>query len=315
MSILALVRSHRFDATAIIAVAITVLGWASAFPAIRTGLADFGPVELGALRFAIAAIPAALFLLVVRTERPTWSEWVRLGFGGVFFIGVYTTLLNLGERTVAAGAASFIINVNPILTAILATIVLGERFRPLAWAGTIVSFIGIGLIALGEGDGTSLNGGALMILGAALATAVTTIVQKPLYARHRPLTVAAWNMVLGALVLAPALPSGLQQAVSATPAGLGAVVFLGLVPGLIAYGSWSVVLSRMAAAQATNFLYCVPVISTLIGALWLGEQPTSLGLVGGALALAGVAIVNLRPASTTKKGSRLTPTPACEPAR
>lgn len=312
MSIPASAGSHRFDATVATAVAITVLGWASAFPAIRAGLVDFGPIELGALRFAIAAVPAALFLLAIRTERPTWSEWFRLGFGGIFFVGVYTTLLNFGERTVAAGAASFIVNVNPILTAILATIVLGERFRPLAWAGTIVSFTGIGLIALAEGDGISLNAGALMILAAALASAASTIVQKPLYARHKPLTVAAWNMVFGAMVLAPALPSGLHQVASASPAGLGAIVFLGLVPGLVAYGSWSVVLSRMPAARASNFLYCVPGISTLMGVFWLGEQPASLGLVGGALALAGVAIVNWRsaPKAGTLRGA-ITPERVC----
>ena len=62
--------TQRMDTTAAIAVALTVVGWASAFPAIRAGLAAFGPLELGALRFAIAAVPAAIFLAVKRPALP-----------------------------------------------------------------------------------------------------------------------------------------------------------------------------------------------------------------------------------------------------
>jgi drug/metabolite transporter (DMT)-like permease len=172
--------------------------------------------------------------------------------------------------------------------------VLGERFSATAWAGTFLSFAGIGIIALGEGEGLTLDRGALLILGAAICTATNTIVQKPLFTRHKPLTVSAWNMVIGAVCLSPALPNALSQASVASSEGLAAVIYLGIVPGLVAYGSWAVALSRLPASRASNFLYCVPPVATLIGYLWLGEIPTSLGILGGALALGGVAIVNLR---------------------
>jgi drug/metabolite transporter (DMT)-like permease len=122
-----LARSE-FDAVSITAIAVTILGWASSFPAIRAGLAAFGPLELGAVRFAIAAVPAAILLAIVRPPLPSLGEAWRFAFGGVIFIALYTFLLNAGEMTVPAGAASFIINVNPILTAAMATFVLGERF-------------------------------------------------------------------------------------------------------------------------------------------------------------------------------------------
>ena len=70
-------------------------------------------------------------------------------------MALYTALLNMGEKTVSAGAASFIINTNPIMTAGLAMLVLGERFSVRAWIGTTLSFAGIGLIALGEGRGSA----------------------------------------------------------------------------------------------------------------------------------------------------------------
>jgi len=286
--------SRSTGAVTATAVAITILSWASAFPAIRAGLAAFGPLELGALRFGIAAVPAAIILLVMRPPLPRLGEVWRFACGGVVFVALYTVLLNIGEQTVSAGAASFIINVSPILTAILAMVMLGERFSGLAWLGTFLSFAGVGVIALGEGQGLEFNQGALLILAAAFCTTINTVVQKPLFQRHKPLTVSAWNMVVGAICLAPGLPSAFAQAASADTQALGAAIYLGIVPSLIAYGSWAVALSRLPASRASSFMYCVPPVATLIGFVWLDEVPGLLGLIGGVLALGGVVMVNLR---------------------
>jgi drug/metabolite transporter (DMT)-like permease len=294
MSAATISERKAIDGVTTTAVLVTILAWASAFPAIRAGLAAFGPIELGALRFAIAAIPAALFLAVTRPTWPSASDFLRLAAGGILFVAFYTALLNMGEMTVSAGAASFIINTNPIITAGLAVLVLGERFSARAWAGTAVSFMGIGLIAFGEGEGMRLDIGALLILGAALCNSVTTVVQKPLFTRHKPLTVSAWNMVIGALALSPWLPNAASEFSVASPAGIQAAVYLGLVPSLVAYGTWSVALSRLPASRASNFMYCVPPVATLLGFLWLGEVSTLLGAVGGVLTLIGVAVVNWR---------------------
>jgi drug/metabolite transporter (DMT)-like permease len=285
---------QRTDVTAMLAVALTVVGWASAFPAIRAGLAAFGPLELGALRFAIAAVPAAIFLAIKRPALPKLNELWRFAVGGAIFVALYTAMLNIGETTVSAGAAAFIINVSPIFTAIMAMFLLGERFPVLAWIGTFVSFAGIGVIAMGEGNGLTFNTGALLILGSALCSSVNTIVQKPLFSRHHPLTVSAWNMVLGALCLAPFFPESLVQASHADRAGLTAVIYLGLIPSFISYAAWATALSRLPAARASNYLYLVSPVATAIGFAWLGEVPTTLGIIGGVLALGGVIIVNMK---------------------
>ncbi len=284
----------RLDVATAVAVAVTVVGWASSFPAIRASLAAFGPLEVGAVRFGIAAVPAAIFLLVLRPALPTLAEAWRFATGGAVFVALYTILLNIGELTVSAGAASFIINASPIFTAMLATALLGERFPLLAWAGTFVSFAGVGLIALGEGDGLSLDTGALLILGAALCTTVNTVAQKPLFKRHKPLTVAAWNMVIGGLLLSPGLPTAFAEAAAAPTEALLSAIYLGIVPSFISYGAWAVALSRLPAARASNYLYCIPPVATLIGFVWLGEVPGTMGIIGGLLALGGVVMVNLK---------------------
>ncbi|HEX4571354.1 MAG TPA: DMT family transporter [Dongiaceae bacterium] len=154
-----------------LALSVTILIWASAFPAIRAALTGFGAVELGAARFAVAALPAALFLLIARPPLPAWRELWRFLAGGLFFVALYTVLLNLGEQTVSAGPASFIINVNPIITALLAILFLRESFGRTQWLGTALSFAGIGLIALGEGGRMRIDAGALLILGSAFRLA------------------------------------------------------------------------------------------------------------------------------------------------
>lgn len=281
------------DVTAVSAVVVTILIWASAFPAIRAGLQAFGPVELGAARFAIAGIPAALYLLITRPGWPRGGEIWRILAGGVFFVALYTVLLNIGEKTVSAGAAAFIINVNPIITAIFAMLLLNESFSGRAWLGTAVSFAGIGLIALGEGGGLRIDIGALFIFGAALCNTITTIAQKPLFRKHRPVTVAAWNIVIGAVLLSPFIPSAAMQVPQASTEALIATIYLGLGPSMVAYATYSVMLSKFPASRASNFLYSVPPLSTLLGFLWLGEVPGLFAVIGGVMALLGVVIVNL----------------------
>jgi drug/metabolite transporter (DMT)-like permease len=285
---------RKFDWIPVIALALTVIGWASAFPAIRAGLTAFGPLELGSLRFAIAAVPCAMLLAIMRPARPTGREFVRLALRGLVCVSIYTVSLNIGEQTVSSGAASFIVNVSPILTAIWAMMLLGETFGKVAWLGTALSFTGVTLVAISDSDSFKFDSGVLFILAAALCTSVDAVIQKPLFKRHNGLSVACWSMIFAALFLTPGLPSAFAQFADATGEARFAALYLGTVPSFIAYCGWSVTVSRFPAARAANFLYCIPPTATVMGFLWLGEIPALLGIAGGVLALVGVAVVNLR---------------------
>lgn len=285
--------ARRFDPVTALALGATILGWASAFAAIRVGLTAFGALELGALRFAIAALPCAVLLLALRPAMPTRREFVRIALRGFICVSLYTVLLNIAEQTISSGPASFIVNVAPILTALWAIALLGERFGPAAWLGTALSFAGVGLVAVSDDHGFTFNIGAVFAVGAAFCTSVDAVIQKPLFQRHRALAVSAWSMIFAALFLTPGLPHAVAQFAAAPADARIAVVYLGIVPSFIAYGAWSVTVSRFPASRAANFLYCIPPTATLMGFLWLGEAPAWLGIAGGAMALAGVAVVNL----------------------
>jgi drug/metabolite transporter (DMT)-like permease len=293
MTSLSSAAARRANAAAIFAVAVTVLSWGSAFPLIRVGMRDLGALELAAARFAVASALALAWLAIRRPPPPNRADAGRFLVCGLIGISLYNGLLNEGERTVSAGAAAFIVNVAPILTAILATVFLRERFSAWGWGGALTSFAGVGLIALGQPGGLAFGGGASLVGGAALCTASYFVLQRPLVPRYGALACTAYTLLAGALFLAPFLPGALPQL--AAPGGARAaatVVALGVFPAAIGYAAWTYALGRFGAARAANFLYLVSPVAALAGFAALGESLSALTLVGGAIAILGVVIVN-----------------------
>ena len=119
-------RTARQPLIAAGAVAFTIVSWASAFPFIRIGLHGLTPLQLAAARFATAAVLIVAWLAVRRPRVPTRGDALRFLLCGFLGIALYNALLNTGEQTVSAGAASFIVNTLPIFTALLAAVFLAS---------------------------------------------------------------------------------------------------------------------------------------------------------------------------------------------
>lgn len=211
------------------------------------------------------------------------------------WFGGYNVALNAAEHLLDAGTAALLINVNPILVAIMAGLILKEGFPRWLIIGSLVAFGGVAVIALGSGQRSTADvAGVLLCLLAAALAAVSVIVQKPVL-RKFPAAQATWfGIMVGAICCLPfsgQLIAELQ--VAPLPATLG-LVYLGVFPTAIAFTTWAYALSLIDAGRLAATTYLVPGTTILISWLVLGEIPTVWGLVGGAICLVGVGLTRRR---------------------
>lgn len=273
-----------------LALLTTVVLWASAFVAIRAALGELGPGELAFLRYAVASVVMVGLVALTRPSLPPRGAWPRIIGLGLTGIAGYNLALNLGEQTVTAGAASLLAATNPLITGLLAVVLLGERLAPRLIVGLGLGFAGAALIAIGDGSALTIDPGALLVLVSAAALATYFVLQKPLLADHGPLVITACAIWVGTLTLMPFAGSAVAAIGRTSPGTLAAAAYLGVFPAAVAYALWAYVLSQMPASRAANYLYGAPVAALVIAWLWLHEVPTPLVIGGGSLALVGVLI-------------------------
>ncbi|MBV9864143.1 MAG: DMT family transporter [Abitibacteriaceae bacterium] len=277
-----------------LALGLALLLWASGFAGIRVALHAYSPGHLALLRYLVASTVLAVIAGCTHRSLPATQDIPGIALMGLLGFTIYNIALNYGELSVAAGAASFLVNTAPVFTVLLAISFLRERVTAWGWVGIAISFVGVTIIALGEGKGFSFSPHAWLILLAALSTSCYTILQKHYLKTYRPLPLTTYVIWAGTIGMSVFLPGLAQQVRVAPPQMTLVVVYMGIFPAAFAYVLWTYVLSKIPASIAVSFLYMVPVFATLIAWVWLKEIPSAMSLIGGAIALMGVVLVNTR---------------------
>jgi drug/metabolite transporter (DMT)-like permease len=280
----------------VVAVAVTLLLWASAFVAIRHLGGSFSAGALSLGRLVVGSIALGAVAVSRGLPRPGGRDWLGLVAVGVLWFGVYNVALNAAERHVDAGIAALLVNVGPIFIAILAGAVLKEGFPRLLLVGCVVAFAGAALIGVaGAKHHVGAGWGIALCLLAALSYAVGVIAQKPVLAHASALSVTWLACTVGAVSCLPYTP-GLIHALGHVTAGQTLwIVYLGIFPTTIGFLAWGYALSHTTAGRMGSLTYLVPPLALLLGWPILSETPPLLAIPGGVLCIAGVALARWQP--------------------
>ncbi|MGW1526781.1 DMT family transporter [Streptomyces sp. NPDC001588] len=296
------------------AATVTVVLWASAFVSIRSAGAAYAPGALALGRLLAGALTLGAICLVRREGLPPRSAWRGTAISGVLWFGVYMGVLNWGERQVDAGTAALVVNIGPVLIALLGSRLLGDAMPPRLLAGMAVSFAGAVTVGLSmSGDGGSSVLGVVLCLLAAMAYAAGVVAQKPALGSASPLQVTTWGCLVGALTCLPFAGQLVRDAAHAPVSATLNMLYLGVFPTALAFTTWAYALARTTASRMGATTYAVPALVVLMSWLFLGEVPGLLTLAGGVLCLAGVAVSRSR-SRRTAPVTAATTTPEQVPA-
>jgi drug/metabolite transporter (DMT)-like permease len=278
-------------------VVVALVLWASAFVGIRAALIDYHPIDVAVIRFIVSSVLLLSIAIPGKIRIPKKKDsvlFVLLGL--VLFIN--NIALIYGTRTVTAGETTLIVSTSQLYQVLLAYLFLKENISSRFLAGLVLCFFGIATISLQNSAGFSLNVGVVIVLFSAITNAVYFILQKPLLNTYRPLEVISYAVWIATFAMLPFAYRALDAVHEAAFKPTMTIVYIGMV-SVIANLSWSKVLSRIQASRAASYLYAIPVMTIILGYVWLRELPSSESIVGGAIILAGVALSNIKNKQST----------------
>ncbi|MDI6739940.1 MAG: DMT family transporter [Candidatus Edwardsbacteria bacterium] len=281
----------------IILVGFVVLAWGNAFVAIKYLLEAQRLTAMGltALRHVPAAIVSLIILFAFYDRRSVmncWkSEWKGIALYGITGVLGYNLALNFGETRIAAGTASLIVGLSPVLTLIAAGLALKERITIRKAGGIALAFAGLFVVVKwGTGEALDLGYllGVLITFGAPVSWALYTIVGKPMVHRADPNIVTLSAIVWGSVPLAAFVPINSLGAMNTT--GWAALAFLTFVCTVFGFLVWSWALKKTEAARLGAVVYLIPLV-TVLSEIAVSRTLPDLGLIlGGAILIAGVVI-------------------------
>ncbi|SHF24813.1 O-acetylserine/cysteine efflux transporter [Modicisalibacter ilicicola DSM 19980] len=268
---------------------VVIAIWALNIIVIKLGVADMPPLLLMTLRFALVAVLVVPFTRIDRTQLP-WLLLLSVTFGGLHF-----PLLFIGLGQAEAGTGALLVQMGTPFATLLAAAFLKERLDLRRWLGLVLSFAGVVVLAGGPSLPAALP--MLLLLASAFFWAVSNLLIK-VAPPIAPLTLAGWiaffaipQVALGSWLFETDHVAALTQA---SWAGWGAVFYTAVMSSILAYTLWYRLLQKHPVSRVVPLSLLMPVFAVLLG-MWLLNDPLGVNkLAGGALVVAGIAVINLR---------------------
>ena len=270
----------------------TILFWSLAYVLTRLSLQHFTAFPLGFLRYLAASAALIVVLVIKKTALPAKADWKWFALGGAIGFFLYMLAFNKGCETVTAATGSVVLATVPVLTALLARFIHGERLMPYQWVAMAVEFLGVALLTLMDGV-FSVNAGLLYLLGAVVLLSAYNLLQRRLTRTYSGLQASAYSVLAGTAMLAVFAPQGVGEALTATPLQLVCVAALGVFSSAVAYVAWANAFARAEkASQVSNYMFVTPLLATLLGFLMMNEVPDRGNILGGSVILVGMLLFN-----------------------
>jgi drug/metabolite transporter (DMT)-like permease len=274
--------------------------WGSAAVFLRTLALALAPENSLALRYALLTAVNAAGLLILGTWRIRRADWWRFLVTGLVGMGGYNWFVNAGFALVPAGLGTIITMVEPFMIAVLAWMLLQERVTAFLWAGVAISSCGAIVLFWKDLAGTAAQpvpiAGVVYLMLSCAAWAIYTVLAKPLLGRYDSFTVTAVTMTIAAppLIAAASAPL-LDLARSLDGRQWAELMYLVIPNGILGTMLWNYGTKHLGGASTGAFLYLIPVVAVICGAIILSEPVTPQIVAGGALILAGVALAQFGP--------------------
>ena len=289
---------------AVLAMLFTQVVWGIGPVFVRSLGLDLGPANSLIIRYALVSLACVPLLMIHGRWRIARADWPRLLFAGWVGMFGYNMGSVFGFNHVTAGVGGLVIGTQPILIALMAAAVNREALTRSTIAGLLVAFSGTALLFWPDlqAGNTGMLTGAVMIFAAGFAWSAYMIAARPLIQRYGASAITGWSLVLALLPMLLMTTDTTPQAFLAmTPRNWLEMAYLGGLSTFVASMTWNFAAGRLPSAVAGAFLYLVPVVAVMAGAVLLDEVITVNIIMGGVMILAGVAIAQAGPALIRRK--------------
>ncbi|PUB17393.1 DMT family transporter [Yoonia sediminilitoris] len=270
------------------------LMWSSAFTSARVIVEFAPPLTALAFRFLISGlIGVGIAAAIGQSARLSRRQWTGVAIFGICQNALYLGLNFVAMQTLPASLAAIIASTMPLLVALAGWMLLGNRVKPLGFAGLVAGLIGVILImgARIQG-GVDLFGLVLCVIGV-LSLTVATMAVSGAASGGNLLMIVGLQMLVGSAVLSvPAL--ALEEfSVTWNWQLIVAFTYTTLVPGLAATWVWFMLVNQIGAVRASTFHFLNPFFGVVIAAVLLSERITALDVLGVAIIAGGILAVQL----------------------